>query len=198
MASLTTQNDNVSVANPQPDGLQEWEKIVADKKQRSQNDIPDAWKLPESILSELSLPLESHPNRILDLDIPRKSGILSTRELEITENFSVAELLERLASGNLTSLEVTTAFCKRAAIAQQLVSTTGEASHGWKCLVSNDISYPVSPRYSLQRHLNAPQLSMRSAPRETSLWAHCMDFPSASRTPTRSRATRQAADMCLS
>lgn len=130
MASPTSPIDNVSVAKAQPDGLQEWEKIVADKKRRSQNDIPDAWKLPEAVLSELSLPLESHPNRILDMDIPRKSGILSTRELEITENYSVAELLDRLASGTLTSLEVTTAFCKRAAIAQQLVSTAGHEPHG--------------------------------------------------------------------
>ncbi|KAK5047557.1 hypothetical protein LTR84_006654 [Exophiala bonariae] len=109
-----------------PGDLQEWEKIVAQKKERSKNDIPNEWKLSAEIFSELSLPLESHPNRILDIDVPRKSGILSTRELEITDKYSVAELLDRLASGTFTSLEVTTAFCKRAAIAQQLLSCLTE------------------------------------------------------------------------
>jgi amidase len=121
--------DNVNTsATDQPGDLQEWETIVAEKKERSKNNIPNDWKLPETIFSELSLPLESHPNRILDIDDPRKSGILSARELEITDKYSVAELLDRLASGTFTSLEVTTAFCKRAAIAQQLVSikTSGE------------------------------------------------------------------------
>lgn len=123
MASQRPASSVSSVTPAQPGGLQEWEKIVAQKKERSKNEIPNDWKLPEAIFSELSLPLESHPNRVLDKDIPRQSGILSTRELEITEKYSVTELLDGLASGTFTSLEVTTAFCKRAAIAQQLVST---------------------------------------------------------------------------
>lgn len=120
MASQTLV-DGAGSATADHSNLQSWEDIVALKKERSQNDIPSDWRLSSDILSTLSFPLESHLNRIMDMDIPRKSGILSARELEITENYSVSELLDRLASGAFSSLEVTTAFCKRAAIAQQLV-----------------------------------------------------------------------------
>ncbi|KAH7379676.1 amidase signature domain-containing protein [Cadophora sp. MPI-SDFR-AT-0126] len=49
--------------------------------------------------------------------LPRKSK---------TENYTAVKLLEHLASGKFTSVAVTTAFCKRAAIAQQLVSCLTE------------------------------------------------------------------------
>lgn len=98
-----------------------WQIKVAEKQKQSLAAIPEAWRLPESITKTLSYPLEEKPNRLIELDIPRKSGILSDKELEITEQNTVAQLLSKLASGELTSLEVTTAFCKRAAIAQQLV-----------------------------------------------------------------------------
>lgn len=58
---------------------------------------------------------------LIALDVPRRSGILTDRELEITESHNLASLLKGLASGDLTSSEVTLAFSKRAAIAQQLV-----------------------------------------------------------------------------
>jgi len=98
-----------------------WEAKVAEKQKQTQAAIPEAWRLPDSIVKSLAYPLEEKPNRLIELDIPRKSGLLSEKELAITEQNTVAELLAKLASGELTSLEVTTAFCKRAAIAQQLV-----------------------------------------------------------------------------
>jgi Asp-tRNA(Asn)/Glu-tRNA(Gln) amidotransferase A subunit family amidase len=54
------------------------------------------------------------------LDIPAKCGILSAREIDITEGYDATALLQKLASKELSAVEVTTAFCKRAAIAQQL------------------------------------------------------------------------------
>jgi amidase len=42
--------------------------------------------------------------------------------LIITESYDARRLLRQLATGQLTSVEVTEAFSKRAAIAQQLVS----------------------------------------------------------------------------
>lgn len=99
-----------------------WQTKVAEKQKQSHAAIPEAWRLPDSIVDALVHPLEEKPNRLMELDIPRKSGILSEKELDITEQNTVAQLLAKLASGELTSLEVTTAFCKRAAIAQQLVN----------------------------------------------------------------------------
>ncbi|KAH8698925.1 putative general amidase [Talaromyces proteolyticus] len=54
------------------------------------------------------------------VDIPRKCGILNSREIAITENWDVQGLLYEIAEKRLTSEEVALAFCKRAAVAQQL------------------------------------------------------------------------------
>lgn len=94
------------------------------KDRREVNDkaIPDAWRLDPALLKDLKIPLETSKNNLQALDLPRRSGILSPRELEITESYSVQQLLDGLANSELTSVEVTTAFCKRAAIAHQAVS----------------------------------------------------------------------------
>lgn len=99
-----------------------WQERVSVKQKESRDAIPQAWMLPAAITDSLKLPLVSNPNRLMELDIVRRSGLLTDHELEITEKYTVGELLSRLASGQLTSLEVTVAFSKRAAIAQQLVS----------------------------------------------------------------------------
>jgi amidase len=52
-------------------------------------------------------------------DIP--SGVLQNRDLQITETLP-EELVKLLASGELSATEVTTAFLRRAALAQRLVS----------------------------------------------------------------------------
>ena len=49
-------------------------------------------------------------------------GILTNEEFDITENYDATALLGLLASKKVSSITVTTAFCKRAAIGQQLVS----------------------------------------------------------------------------
>jgi amidase len=69
----------------------------------------------------LQIPVAEHPNHVLQMELPRNSGLFSDRELAITENYTVEELLKRLRDDGLSSLEVTVAFSKRAAIAQQLV-----------------------------------------------------------------------------
>ena len=59
---------------------------------------------------------------VLDVhDFPAKSGVLTEREVAITESLTCVELLEAIAKGTYTAVEVTVAFCKRATIAQQLV-----------------------------------------------------------------------------
>jgi amidase len=46
---------------------------------------------------------------------------LTERELGITETSNIQDLLDKLANGSYTAVEVTTAFIKRAVIAQQVV-----------------------------------------------------------------------------
>jgi Asp-tRNA(Asn)/Glu-tRNA(Gln) amidotransferase A subunit family amidase len=60
------------------------------------------------------------------LHIPRECGILSSDEIILTETYSVKTLLSALASRKLSALDVTTAFCKRTAIAQQLTNCITE------------------------------------------------------------------------
>ncbi|KAL3483873.1 Acetamidase [Aspergillus germanicus] len=90
-----------------------WEYVAADKRERLAKTIPQQWRIRE-------LPSDDSV-----IDYPRASGILSNRELEITE-LSATQLASKLASNRLTAVEVTLAFCKRAAIAQQLTNCVHE------------------------------------------------------------------------
>lgn len=80
------------------------------------------------MLQGLVQPPDKSRSNLIDLDIPRRSNILTPRELRITESYDVQHLLDALAAGELTALEVTVAFCKRAAIAQQLVRRDSRAT----------------------------------------------------------------------
>jgi amidase len=85
-----------------------WEQLAADKRQRLTKTIPEQWRIEE-------LPSDDSV-----IDYPRTEDIPSNHELEITE-LSATQLVSKLASSRLSAVEVTLAFCKRAAIAQQLV-----------------------------------------------------------------------------
>ncbi|KAL5355106.1 amidase signature domain-containing protein [Aspergillus floccosus] len=99
----------------------DWRIFVAQKRKQLDQQIPADWRLSGAFIS--SLPKDG---RLIEADVARRSGILSDGEVDITENYSAAQLLQKLAEGELTSLAVTTAFCKRAAIAQQLTSCLTE------------------------------------------------------------------------
>ena len=87
-----------------------WEHIAADKRGRIDKCIPPEWKI--------SVPAADTSV----IDLPASSGILSAQELKITES-TASELVPRLAKGELKAVDVTLAFCKRAALAHQLVGS---------------------------------------------------------------------------
>ncbi|KAI9448509.1 general amidase [Lactarius indigo] len=92
-----------------------WQELAAEKKARQAASIPKEWLI--------ALPSDD----VLDVtDIPAKCGLLSARDLEITEVSSVADLLSKIATGAWSSVEVTTAFCKRAIIAHQVTNCLTE------------------------------------------------------------------------
>lgn len=92
-----------------------WQSVAKAVKARIDDAIPTSYRLdPALIPKELDESV---------LDLPRKSGLLTARELKITESIAV-ELLQKIWSGVYTSVEVTQAFCKRAAIAHQVVSVS--------------------------------------------------------------------------
>jgi amidase len=88
-----------------------WDTIAAEKRAARDTLIPEAWRV-------------SVDDSLLDVtDVPRTSGVLSPAEVEITET-EAPELVRKMIDRELTSEAVVTAFCKRAAIAQQLVGYT--------------------------------------------------------------------------
>lgn len=76
----------------------------------------------DHILKEWTITLPPDSQRNV-LDVPRTRGLLTARELDITDTVNVAILLDNLRAGQWSSVEVTTAFYRRAIIAQQLVCT---------------------------------------------------------------------------
>ncbi|KAJ5665543.1 Amidase [Penicillium maclennaniae] len=103
-----------------------WLERVAIKREACADRIPQAWKVSANFLDSLQTPLSDNKTNLIQVQAIRKSGILTERELHITEQYDVAALLSALASGELTSAEVTMAYCKRAAVAQQLVNCLTE------------------------------------------------------------------------
>ncbi|OAQ74163.1 acetamidase [Pochonia chlamydosporia 170] len=70
---------------------------------------------------ELLLPEDTIKNPPRNVTaVPRQCGLLSDAELDITENYDAAALAEAISSRKLTSVDVVTAFAKRAIIAHQL------------------------------------------------------------------------------
>ncbi|KAL2847912.1 fatty-acid amide hydrolase [Aspergillus pseudodeflectus] len=103
----------------------EYSEIAQRKQAQLWERIPQEWRLsPSQIPLGMHSPAESVTNvqydRVNVLGIPRSCGLLSEKELNITENWDVQGLLGQIHSQKLTSKEVIGVFCKRAAIAQQI------------------------------------------------------------------------------
>lgn len=88
------------------------ENVAAKAKAGVLDAIPEKWRLASA-----QLQLADDANV---MDIPLTCGILTPVQIAITEQ-TATELLSKLAAGELSSVEVTDAFCARAAIAHQLV-----------------------------------------------------------------------------
>ncbi|KAM0545381.1 hypothetical protein ACHAPJ_011365 [Fusarium lateritium] len=75
--------------------------------------IPTSWLLPDSLLS--NIPRNVHESI-------ETCDVLNTRELEITRASDATTIIECIKSKGWTAKEVVVAFCKRAAVAQQLTN----------------------------------------------------------------------------
>jgi amidase len=101
--------------------IADWRALTASKREAVAAKIPQEWRLSSAILDTIS---ETSTRSVLS--VPRESGILSEKELEITEKYDATALVELMSTGQLKSYDVTLAFCKRAAIAQQCVNCLTE------------------------------------------------------------------------
>ncbi len=81
-----------------------WETIRDRKLKEQRLQLRQEWLIPESQLPS---------DNVSDVtDIPRTCGILSSRELKITDSYDARGLAEAIRAKIYTAVEVTAAFCK--------------------------------------------------------------------------------------
>lgn len=110
----------MSTSDPTPE-VSNWKQLALSKRISTFNKIPQDWRLP---LSQALRYTETNPISVLN--VPRTCGILTEKELDITENHDATDLVQLMIKGELTSAAVVTAFCKRAAIAHQATNCLTE------------------------------------------------------------------------
>ena len=97
---------------------QNWEKIAKAKQAALAESIPSEYRIPKDLLP---------PDSQLDVTPwPKQSGWFTEKELEITIS-TASDILEKIASETWSSVDVTKAFCKRAAAAHQLTNCLSDA-----------------------------------------------------------------------
>lgn len=94
MAKAKTQTD------PKP--TPKWQSVSWQKKDQQFASIPSQWRLPQS-------PPATVTNH---LSIPRECGLLTEKELNITENYDATALAQAIKDRKLKCVDVATAFCK--------------------------------------------------------------------------------------
>jgi hypothetical protein len=92
--------------------LQGWEQQAQKGRDILQNSIPKQWLLSTDRLPPIS--------RKSVINFPRESGLLSVRELKITD-MSATALVTEMDKGAMTAEEVVVAFLKRSVLGHQLV-----------------------------------------------------------------------------
>jgi amidase len=103
-----------------------WQTLSATHRERQKRAIPAEWSLEPDRIEQLKHVGTKLEGRLIEADVVQESGLLTEAELAITQDFTAVELLKKISSRDLTSLQVVEAFGKRAALAQQLASYSSE------------------------------------------------------------------------
>jgi amidase len=109
MSTGSTGGRRVSVISLTTRTKPTWQEVAQRRKQEILSAIPQSYLVAETLLKGHNF-----------IDLPKTCGVLTEREIEITE-LNIVKLLERIHDRTYSSVEVATAFCKRAAIAHQAV-----------------------------------------------------------------------------
>jgi amidase len=96
--------------------IADWQELAESKRQSVAAKISKEWLLPTSLTSQYT-----ETSTLNVLDVPRSCGLMTEQELSITEDHDATALIQLMSTGKLKSIDVVTAICKRAAIAQQCV-----------------------------------------------------------------------------
>lgn len=97
-----------------------WQARAATKREACLSLIPPEWILPT----------QEYPRAKDVRSIPTTCGLLSALELTITDEDDIEVLLRKVASSEWSAEDVARAYCKRSAIAQQLVRFPSVCSLG--------------------------------------------------------------------
>ncbi|EGU77586.1 hypothetical protein FOPG_15002 [Fusarium oxysporum f. sp. conglutinans race 2 54008] len=103
-----------------------WKTIAAQHREKQRDAVPTEWLLPEKQLQVLKNNGDGNGSKLIESKAVQRSGLLTEKEIVITERYTAAELLSKIHSQELSSEEVTVAFSKRASLAQQLTSCLTE------------------------------------------------------------------------
>ncbi|KAL5592810.1 hypothetical protein FOBRF1_013118 [Fusarium oxysporum] len=121
----------------------DWKSLAARHRARQADSLIPEWLLPEDKLSSL----RSNPpeGKLIESDAVKKSGLLTEKELKITEEFTATQLISKLSLQEFSSEEVVIAFIKRASLAHQLTN----------CLTEIFFSKAIERAKKLDEHLRA-------------------------------------------
>ena len=119
-----------------------WSDIAATKRSELTASIPSEWRIPTELL-----PAEDQQDVT---EFPKTSGFFTDKELDITSTPAI-QLLEKVRKQTWTALEVAQAFCKKAAVAHQLVWPTDSRTPLRFAGVLISSSSTVSPKLSSPR-----------------------------------------------
>ncbi|RFU25065.1 hypothetical protein B7463_g11272, partial [Scytalidium lignicola] len=109
------------MADGPPYIISDWQSAAAGKRKTLLDSIPQSYILPGP------LALKAATTGLLPGDVSILAcGILSPLDIEITSIEEAPVLLERIARKQYSAVQVTEAFCKRAAIAQQCTGCLSE------------------------------------------------------------------------
>ncbi|KAL6405140.1 amidase [Ilyonectria robusta] len=99
----------------------DWQKLIEAKLADRDSRIRPEWRIDERITMQVN-----HHSTLSAFDLLDQTTFFTEREREITEKHDASTLIQMMATGAISSVEVTTALCKRAAIAQQLTNCLTE------------------------------------------------------------------------
>lgn len=123
--------------------------VANGKREQRERLIRDEWRLSKKLTLGHNV-----------LDVPNSCGLLTERELDITTGNDALDIIEKIRAAEYTAEEVTVAFCKRAAIAQQLVSDSRIRLMGTTLMTI--LRQTASPRFSSKKRSREHEIWTRS------------------------------------
>lgn len=151
-----------------------WEARAAVKRAATLDKIPSEWRLSSEDLEH------AHSQR--DITGSFIERFLDEETASIT-SLKTVEILKAVSEQELTTMKVVRAFCQRAAVAHQIVSTSEVLCKSLQeCEIDTKLRIIVFTKSSLIKHLDAPGIWTITSPNMERRLDHFMVYLSVSKT----------------